>query len=208
MYGCESWSKKKAEHQRIDAFELWCWRNLWRVPWTARRSNQSILKEISPEYSWEGCWSWNSNTLATWCEKLTHWKRRLCWERLKAGREGEDRGWDGWMASPTWWIWVCASSRSWWWTGKRGMLQSMGVTRSSVQSQLSNWTELRGGGGGNSSKLAVIEANFVQGTILNSLRCTGSFSHNSEVKSSPNTYFIDEENQSKERWGNFLKLRK
>ena len=66
MYGCESWTIKKAEHQRIDAFEPRCWRKLLRVPWTARRSNQSILKEISPEYSWKDwCWSWNSNTLAT-----------------------------------------------------------------------------------------------------------------------------------------------
>ena len=73
MYGCESWTIKKAESQRIDAFEPWCWRRLLRVPWAARRSNQSILKEISPEYSWKDwCWSWNSNTLATWCEELTH----------------------------------------------------------------------------------------------------------------------------------------
>ena len=73
MYGCESWTIKKAECQRIDAFELWCWRILLRVPWTARRSNQSILKEICPDIHWkEWCWSWNSNTLATWCEELTH----------------------------------------------------------------------------------------------------------------------------------------
>ena len=86
MYGCERWTIKKAEHQRIDAFELSCWRKLLRVPWTARRSNQSILKETSPECSLEGLiWSWNSNTLATWCEELTHWKRSWCWERLKAG---------------------------------------------------------------------------------------------------------------------------
>ena len=70
VYGCESWTIKKAEHRRIDAFELWCWRRLLRVPWTARRSNKSILKEISPEYHWKDwCWSWNSNTLTTWCEK-------------------------------------------------------------------------------------------------------------------------------------------
>ena len=75
------------------------------------------------------CWSWNSNTLATWCEELTHWKRPWCWERLKAGREGDDRGWDGWMASPTPWTWVWGSSSSWWWTGKPGMLQSMGSQR-------------------------------------------------------------------------------
>ena len=69
MYGCESWTIKKAEHWRIDAFELWCWRRLLRVPWAARRANQSILKEISTGYFWKDwCWSWSSNTLATWCE--------------------------------------------------------------------------------------------------------------------------------------------
>ena len=101
-YGCESWTIKKAEHWRIDAFELWCWRRLLIAPWTARRSNQSILKEISPGFHWKDwCWSWNANTLATWWEELTHWKRPWCWERLGAGGEGDDRGWDGWMASPT-----------------------------------------------------------------------------------------------------------
>ena len=102
MYGCESWTMKKAENGRIDAFELWCWRRLLRVPWTARRSNQSILKEISPGVHWKDwCWSWNSNTLATSYEELTHWKRPWCWEGLGAGGEGDDRGWDGWMASST-----------------------------------------------------------------------------------------------------------
>ena len=95
MYGCESWTVKKAEHQRIDAFELWCWRRLLRVPWTARRSNQFILKEISLGVHWKDwSWSWNSNILATWCKELTHWKRPWCWEELGAG-EGDDRGWDG-----------------------------------------------------------------------------------------------------------------
>ena len=113
----------------IDAFELGCWRRLLRVPWSARRSNQSILKEISPEDSLKDwSWSWNSNTLATWCEELTHWKRPWWWERLKAG-EGDDRGWDGWMASPTWWTWVWVNSGSWWWTGMPGVLQSMGSQR-------------------------------------------------------------------------------
>ena len=92
MYGCESWTVKKAEHRRIDAFEPWCWRRLLRVPWTARRSNQSILKDISPGCWKDWCWSWNSNTLATWCEELTHLKRPWCWERLRAGGEGDDRG--------------------------------------------------------------------------------------------------------------------
>ena len=80
-YRCKSWTIEKAERQRIDALELWCWRRLLRVPWTAKRSNQSTLKEINPEY-W--CWSWSSNTLATWLDEPTHWKRPWCWERLKA----------------------------------------------------------------------------------------------------------------------------
>jgi len=129
-YGCESWTIKKAEHQRIDAFELWCWRRLLRVPWTSRISNQSILKESVLGVHWKDwCWSWNANTLATWCEELTHWKRPWCWERLRAGGEGDDRGWDGWMASSTRWTWVWVDSRSWWWTGRPGMLQFMGSQR-------------------------------------------------------------------------------
>ena len=116
---------KKAEHRRLDAVKLWCWKRLLTVSWTARKSNQSILKEINPEYHWKGWWwSWRSNSLATWCEELTHWKKPWCWERLKAGEEG-DRGWDGWMASPTWWTRVWVNSGSWWWTGRPGMLQSM-----------------------------------------------------------------------------------
>ena len=118
MYGCENWTIKKSECQRIDAFELWCWRRLLRVPWTARRSNQSILKEISPEYSLEGLmWSWNPNTLATWYKELIHLKRPWCWERLKAEGAEDDGEWDGWMASPMWWTWVWAGAGSWWWTG-------------------------------------------------------------------------------------------
>ena len=130
MYGCESWTVKKAECRRIDAFELWCWRRLLRVPWTARRSNQSILKDISPEYSLEGLMlKLKSNTLATWCEELTHWKRLWCWEGLGAGGEGDDRGWDGWMASLTRWTWVWVNSGSWWWTGRPGVLRFMGSQR-------------------------------------------------------------------------------
>ena len=130
MYGCESWTIKKAECWRIDAFKLWCWRRLLRIPWTVRRSNQSILKEISPGVHWKDwCWRWNSNTLATWCEELTHLKRLWCWERLRAGGEGDDRGWNGWMASQTQWTWVWVSSRSWWWLGRPGVLQFTGSQR-------------------------------------------------------------------------------
>ena len=131
IYGCESWTVKKAERWRIDAFELWCWRRLLRVPWTGRRSNQSILKEISPEYSWKDwyrSWSWSSNTLANWCEELTHLKRPWCWERLKTGGDEDDRGWDGWMPSLTRWTWIWVSSRELV-IGKPGVLQPMGSQR-------------------------------------------------------------------------------
>ena len=130
MYGCESWTVKKAERRRIDAFELWCWRRLLRVPWTARRSNQSVLKEVSPECSLKDwCWNWNSSTLTTWCEELVHLKRLWCWERLRAGVEGDNRRWDGWRPWPTRSTWVWASSGSWWWTGRPGVLQSRGLQR-------------------------------------------------------------------------------
>ena len=109
IYWCESWTIKKVERWRTDAFELWCWRRLLRVPWTARRSNQFILKEISPGCSWKDwCWSWNSNALATWWEELTVLKRP--WEGLGVGGEDDNREWDGWMASPTRWTWIWVSS--------------------------------------------------------------------------------------------------
>ena len=100
MYGCESWTIKKAECWRIDVFELWCWRRLLRVPWTARRTNQSIVKDISPEYSLEALML-KLQYFSHLCEELIYLKRPWWWERLKAGGEGDDRGWDGWMASPT-----------------------------------------------------------------------------------------------------------
>ena len=99
-----------------------------------------MLKESSPEYSLEDwCWSWSSNTLTTWCKELTRWKRPW-WERLKAGGEGDDRGWHGWMASLTQWTWVWASSGNWWWIGKPGLLQSMGLIS---QTWPNDWTELK-----------------------------------------------------------------
>ena len=126
---------KKAEHGRIDAFELWYWRRLLKVPWTARRSNQSILKGINLNIHWKDwCWSWNSNTLAIWWEELTHW-RPWCWERSKAGGEGCNRGWDGWMVSLTPWTWIWASSRRWW----RRRAAVHGAAKN--QTGLSNWTE-------------------------------------------------------------------
>ena len=145
MYGCESWTIKKAEHQRTDDFELWCWRRLLRVLWTARRSNQSMLMEISPECSLEGLMlKLNSNTLATWCEELTHLKIPWCWERLRAGGEGDDRGWDGWMASPTGWTWIWVDSGSWWWTGRPGVLQFTGLQRVGHDwvTELADWQQV------------------------------------------------------------------
>ena len=142
MYGCETWTVKKAEHWKIDAFELWCWRRLLRVPWTARRSNQSILKEISPGCSLEGL------MLKLKLQYFGHLMRRAdslekkkpwCWEGLGKGGEGDDRGWDGWMESPTRWPWVWVNSESWWWTGKPGMLRFM---ESQSWTRLSDWTEL------------------------------------------------------------------
>ena len=105
-----------------------------RIPRTASQLLQSMYSCLgilldNGEYSLEWCWSWSSNTLATSHEELTHWKRPWCWERLKAGGETDNRRWDGWMASLTWWTWVWASSRSWWWTGKPGVLQCMGSQR-------------------------------------------------------------------------------
>ena len=122
-YGCESWTIKKAECCRVDPFKLWCWRILLRVPWIARRSNQSVLKEINPKYSLEGLML-----------KLQHFGHLMqgtdSFEKtLMLRKRTVDRGWDGWMASPTQWTWVWASSRRWWRTGKPGMLQSMGAQR-------------------------------------------------------------------------------
>ena len=130
MYGCESWTVKKAECQGIDAFELWYWRRLLRVPWTARRSNQNILKEISPRCSLKeqmlklklqyfGHLMWRFDSL----------EKTLVLGGMGAVGEGDDRGWDGWMASPTRWTWVWVNSRSWWWTGRPGVLQFMGSRR-------------------------------------------------------------------------------
>ena len=140
MYGCESWTVKKTECQRVDAFELWCWGRLLRVPWTGRRSNQSILKEISPGYSLEGL------MLKLKLQDFGHLMRRVdslerpwCWEGLGAGGEGDDRGWNGWMTSPTRWTWVWVNSGSWWWTGRPSVLQFMG---SQSWTWMSDWTEL------------------------------------------------------------------
>ena len=143
MYGCESWTIKKAECQRIDAFELWCWRRLLRVPWTSRGSNQSILKEISPEYSLEGLMlKLKLQYFGHLMQRAASLKRPWCWGWLKIGGEGDDRGWDGWMASPTQWSWVWVNFGSWWWTGRPGVLQSMGSQRVRYD-WVTEWTQLR-----------------------------------------------------------------
>ena len=130
MYGCESWTIKKAKHWRIDAFELWCWRKLLssvdckKIKLVNPKGNQSWIFIGRTDAEAE-----IPNTLAAWCEELTHWKRPWCWEGLRAGGEGDNRGWHGWMVLPTWWTWVQASSRSWWWTRKPSVLQSVGSQR-------------------------------------------------------------------------------
>ena len=120
MYGCENWTIKKAECWRIQAFELWCWWRLLRVPWAERRSNQSILKEINPEYSLEGL-KLKLQYFGHLMQRADSLEKTLMLGKIEGRRR---RGQDGWMASPTQWTWVWASSGRW--TGKPGMLQSMG----------------------------------------------------------------------------------
>ena len=111
-------------------WQLWWWRRLLGVPWTARRSNQSIVKETSPGCSLEGLMlKLKLQYFGHLMQRADFWKGPWCWERLRAGGEGDDRGWDGWMVSLTRWTWVCVGSGSWWWTGRPGMLQSMGLQR-------------------------------------------------------------------------------
>ena len=139
MYGCESWTIKKAEHQRIDAFALWCWQRLLRVPWPARRSNQSILKEVSPDCSLEGLML-KLKLLILWPPDAKSW---LIWKDPDAGRDwGQEEkevtedGIVGWHHQLWTWVWV--SSGSWWYTGGPGVLQSTG---SQKVRHNSDWTE-------------------------------------------------------------------
>ena len=137
-----SWTVNKAEHRRIDVFELWCWRRLVGAPWTARRSNQSILREISSEFSLEGLMlKLKLQYLGTWFEELTHWKDPDAgkdWRQQEKGTiEDEMAGCHHWQ-----WTWVWVNSRSWWWTGRPGVLQSMGLqgVGHDWETEL-NWTE-------------------------------------------------------------------
>ena len=130
MYGCKSWTVKKAEHRRIDAFELWRWRRILRVSWTARRSNQSILKEISPGCSLE----WLMLKLKLQCFGHLMWrvdsfKKTLMLGGIGGRRKRGPQRWDGWMASQTQWRWIWVNSRSWWWTLRPGVLWFMGLQR-------------------------------------------------------------------------------
>ena len=130
MYGCESWTIKKAESKRIDAFELWCWRRLLRVPWTARRSNQSLLKEISPEYTLEGLMlKLKLQYFGHLMQRADSFEKTVMLGKIEGRRRRGDRGWDDWMASLTQWTWVWVDSKGWWWTGRPRVLQSMGLQR-------------------------------------------------------------------------------
>ena len=132
MYGSESWTIKKAECWRTDAFELWCWRRLLSLPGLqGNPTSQSKKKSVLNVHFWKNwCWSWNSNTLFGHLMRRTDsLERPWHWERLKAGEKGDDRGWDGWMASTTQWTWIGLNSGSCWWTGRPGRLQSMGSWR-------------------------------------------------------------------------------
>ena len=112
MYGCESWTIKKAEHWSIGGFELWCWRRLLRVPWTVRRSNESILKEINPKYSLEGLiLMLKLQYFGHLMQKAKSLEKTMMLGKIE-GRDGDNRGWDDWVASPTQWTWIWANSRN------------------------------------------------------------------------------------------------
>ena len=129
-YGCECWTIKKAKHWRIDAFELWYWRRLLRDPWTARRSNQSLLKEISPEYSLEGLMlKLKLQYFGHLMQRTNSFEKTLMLGKIEGRRRRGLETWDGWMASLTQWTWVWVNSGSWWWTGRPGVLQPMGLQR-------------------------------------------------------------------------------
>ena len=146
MYACESWTIKKAERQRIDAFELWCWKDSWEFLGLQGDPSSPFWRRSTLAFLWkEWCDSWNSSTLATSCEELTHWKRLWCWGGLGAGGKGDDRGWDGWMASRTRWTcefeWIPGVGDG---QGGLACCDSWGRKESDVTERL-NWTELNWG---------------------------------------------------------------
>ena len=143
MYGCESWTIKKAESWRIDAFELWCWKRLLRVPWTARRSNQSILKEISPEYSLEELMlKLKLQYFGHLMGRTDSLEKILMLGKIEGGRRRDDRGWDGWMASSTRRTWVWVNPGRWWWTGKLGVCTVSPWGHKELDRTERDWTEL------------------------------------------------------------------
>ena len=135
---------KEIEHWRIDAFELWCWKRFLRVHWAARRSNLSIIKVISPEFSLEGLMlKLKLQYFGHLMQRTDSYEKTLMLGKIEGGRRGDDRGWVGWMASLTWWTWIWVNSGSWWWTGRPGVLWFMGLQRVKHDwaTEL-NWTEL------------------------------------------------------------------
>ena len=130
MYGCESWTVKIAQCQKIDALICGVGEDSWESIRLQRDPTSSSERRSFLGVHWRHwCWSWNSNTLATSCEELIHWERPWCWERLETVGEADGRGWDGLMSSPTQWTWVWINSRSWWWTGRSGVVWFMGSQR-------------------------------------------------------------------------------
>ena len=130
MYRCERWTLKRLSAKELMPSNCGAGEGSWEsLGLQGDQTGQSWRKSNLNIHWKDWCWSWSSNTLAMWYEELTHWKRPWCWERLKVGGEGDNKGWNGWMASPTQWTLVWASSGIWWWTGKSGMLQSMASQR-------------------------------------------------------------------------------
>ena len=143
MYRCENWTIKKAEHQRIDAFELWCWRRFLRVPWTAKRLNQPILKAFNPEYSLEGL-ILKLQYLGYLMQRADSLEKTLTLGKIEGRKRRDNRGLDGWMASLTQWTWIWVNSGSWWWTGGPGLLWFLGLQRVGHDwvTEL-NWTDVK-----------------------------------------------------------------
>ena len=138
MYGCESWTIKKA----LMLFNCGIGEDSWESLGLQGDPTSPFWRRSALGFLWKDwCWCWNSSTLATWCEELTHLKRPWGWERLRAGGKGDDRGWDGWMASRTWWTWVWVNCGSWWWTGRPGVLRFIGLPTERLNwMELSDWT--------------------------------------------------------------------